>query len=517
MNHPRRALNPSERLDWLRLIRSENVGPVTFRQLLGRFGSARAALDALPELARRGGRPRPLQVFPRAAAERELAAIDRLGAHLLASIEPDYPLALAAIDDAPPLIAVRGHRHLLGRRSIAIVGARNASANGRRFAATLATSSGQAGLVVVSGLARGIDAAAHRGSLATGTIAVLAGGIDIVYPPEHEALQAEVGESGALVAELPPAPRPRPATSRAAIGSSRACRWESSWSRRPSDRARLITARFALEQGREVFAVPGSPLDPRCPGANDLIREGATLVETVADILTVLAAVKAPLAEPADDSFAAGTPVAVGEETLASARKAVVELLGPSPVAVDELVRQCPLSPARRPDRAAGIGAGGTPGTPSRQPGFRCVNRIRCNLREPGRSRDQGEGASHPSTVRGSMNVVVVESPAKAKTINKYLGPDYKVIASYGHVRDLPPKDGSVRPDDDFAMVWEVDGKAEAHLKEIAQAVRGADSADPRHRPRPRGRGDLLAYQRGAEAPARARAASTSSASSSTR
>jgi DNA processing protein len=345
MNQPRRPLNPSERLDWLRLIRSENVGPVTFRQLLGRFGSARAALDALPELARRGGRPRPLQAFPRAAAERELAEIDRLGAELLASIEPDYPLALAAIDDAPPLIAVRGHRHLLGQRSVGIVGARNASANGRRFAETLAHELGQAGLVVVSGLARGIDAAAHRGSLATGTIAVLAGGIDVVYPPEHEALHAEVAERGALVAELPPRTTPQarhfPRRNRLISGISLGIVVVEAALRSGS----LITARFALEQGREVFAVPGSPLDPRAQGANNLIREGATLVETAADVLAVLDAVKAPLAEPADDSFAAGTPPAVGAETLASARKAVGELLGPSPVAVDELIRQCPFSP----------------------------------------------------------------------------------------------------------------------------------------------------------------------------
>jgi len=180
-----RQLNPTERLDWLRLIRTENVGPVTFYQLLQRFGSAGAALDALPSLANRGGRQARLAVFPRVTAERELADLDKAGATILAWGEPDYPAALAAIDDAPPILAVRGDRALLSRPALAVVGARNASANGRRLARELAGELGHHGYLIASGLARGIDAAAHLGALASGTVAVLAGGVDIVYPPEN--------------------------------------------------------------------------------------------------------------------------------------------------------------------------------------------------------------------------------------------------------------------------------------------------------------------------------------------
>src|SRR6266849_4378719 len=197
-----RPLNPAELLDWLRLIRCENVGPVTFYQLLRRFGSAAAALGALPALANRGGRRAPLALFPRAAAERELAALAATGATLLAWGEPDHPAALAAIDDAPPLLAVKGRREMLGRPAIAVVGARNASANGRRFARDLASELGRNGFLVASGMARGIDAAAHLGALASGTVAVVAGGIDVVYPPENQDLYDAIAEHGAIVAEL---------------------------------------------------------------------------------------------------------------------------------------------------------------------------------------------------------------------------------------------------------------------------------------------------------------------------
>jgi DNA recombination-mediator protein A/DprA/Smf-like nucleotide binding protein involved in DNA uptake len=200
---PARPLNPAEKLDWLRLIRSENVGPVTFYQLLARFGSAAAALEGLPEIARRGGRDRPLTLFPRTAAEREMTALDRAGARLVAWGESDYPPALAAIDDAPPLLSMLGEARILQRPAIAVVGARNASANGRRFARDIALQLGQRGLVVVSGLARGIDAAAHEGALPTGTMAVLAGGIDSIYPEENRALHEAIAERGALLAEMP--------------------------------------------------------------------------------------------------------------------------------------------------------------------------------------------------------------------------------------------------------------------------------------------------------------------------
>jgi DNA processing protein len=345
-----RKLNPSERLDWLRLIRTENVGPVTFYQLLRRFGSAAAALEALPGLANRGGRGVPLALLPRAAAERELAELDRHGATLLAWGEPDYPPALAAIDDAPPLLAIKGDATLLGRRAVAIVGARNASANGRRLARDLASELGRNGLVVASGLARGIDAAAHLGALPTGTIAVLAGGIDIVYPPEHQELYEAIAAQGVLVAEpacgTVPQARHFPRRNRIISGLSLGIVVVEAAARSGS----LITARFALDQGREVFAVPGSPLDPRCRGTNDLIRNGATLTESVDDILPQL---PGGIGTPAGDwgparatpSWAPAAPPG-GGEARDSAHSEIVERLGPTPVAVDELVRQCHVSPA---------------------------------------------------------------------------------------------------------------------------------------------------------------------------
>jgi len=345
-----RRLNPSERLDWLRLIRTENVGPVTFYQLLRRFGSAAAALETLPGLAARGGRGVGLALFPRAAAERELASLDEHGATLIAWGEPDYPATLAATDDAPPLLAVKGDAALLGRRAVAIVGARNASANGRRLARDLASELGRHGLVVASGLARGIDAAAHLGALPTGTIAVLAGGIDIVYPPEHQELYEAIAAQGAVVAEpafgTVPQARHFPRRNRIISGLSLGIVVVEAASRSGS----LITARFALDQGREVFAVPGSPLDPRCRGTNDLIRNGATLTESVDDILPQL---PGGFDAPAGDRAAARltpswAPAAApgGGEARDSAQDQIVERLGPTPVAVDELVRQCHVSPA---------------------------------------------------------------------------------------------------------------------------------------------------------------------------
>jgi DNA processing protein len=345
---PPRSLNPAERLDWLRLIRSENVGPITFYQLLQRFGSAAAALDALPEAARRGGRGRTLKICPRAEAERELAAVDRAGARLVAWGEPHYPAALAAVEDAPPLISVRGKAELLSRRAIAVVGARNASSNGRRFAREVAGDLGRRGLLVVSGLARGIDAAAHQGSLETGTVAVIAGGIDVVYPEENRSLHEAIAEQGVLVAELPvgtmPQARHFPRRNRIISGISLGVLVVEAALKSGS----LITARFALEQGREVFSVPGSPLDPRCRGTNDLIRRGATLAEGAEDVLTAL---EGPLSTPLTKIHtpALRPPVTNGnisEKELDQASSKVLEGLGPHPVPVDELVRQCQLSPA---------------------------------------------------------------------------------------------------------------------------------------------------------------------------
>lgn len=346
MSPPRRELTSAERLDWLRLIRSENVGPVTFRHLLRRFGSAAAALAALPDLAKRGGRTQPLKVHPRAAAERELAELARLNGRLIAFTEPGFPPALAAIDDSPPLLAVLGQDQLLIRPTVAIVGARNASANGRLIAGTLAREIGAAGYAVASGLARGIDSAAHEAALESGTIAVVAGGIDVIYPPENETLYRSISTRGSVIAEMPvgtvPQARHFPRRNRLISGISLGVVVVEAALRSGS----LITARFALEQGREVFAVPGSPLDPRSAGANGLIREGAILVQGAADVIAALAAQKPPLSTGEEPGFAAAPAADAAEREVAGARPLLLELLSPEPVAVDELLRACPFSPA---------------------------------------------------------------------------------------------------------------------------------------------------------------------------
>jgi len=346
----RRPLSDAEKLDWLCLSRSERVGPVTFFHLIRRYGSASAALDALPELARRGGRT--LRPWPRAAAEREAEAVAAAGARLIAAAEPDYPAPLAAIEDAPPLVTVKGDPALLLKPAVAVVGARNASANGRRFARDLARDLGAAGLAVVSGLARGIDAAAHEGSLASGTVAVLAGGIDVPYPPENRPLYERiVGEGGAAVAELPPGTEPKaqhfPRRNRVIAGLSLGVVVVEAALRSGS----LITARQALDQGREIFAVPGSPLDPRCQGTNNLLRQGAVLTESAEDVLRVIAAQAGASIPPRQmnsyiaesDSYAASLESGSAAET---ARRTVLSALSPSPIAVDELARQCQVPAA---------------------------------------------------------------------------------------------------------------------------------------------------------------------------
>lgn len=344
---PPRPLSHQERLDWLRLIRSENVGPVTFFQLLERLASAEAALAALPELARRGGRTRPLRICAKAPAEREMDGLARIGARLIAWGEPEYPESLAAIDDPPPLIAVRGHPHLLQRQIVAVVGARNASANGRRIARQMAATLGRADLVIASGLARGIDSAAHEGALATGTVAVMAGGADVVYPAENADLFERILAEGAVMAEEPlgtvPQARHFPRRNRMISGLAQGTLVVEAAPRSGS----LITARLALEQGREVFAVPGSPLDPRCRGTNDLIRRGATLTESADDVIEVLQSqLRPPVSERRKPTFAVAPAPAPSDEELAAARLEVVERLSPTPVTVDEIIRQCQLSPA---------------------------------------------------------------------------------------------------------------------------------------------------------------------------
>lgn len=284
---PSIVLDDRQRFDWLRLIRTDGVGPRTFRSLINHFGGAGAALENLPEFARSRG-ARAISIPDRGQIEREIEQARRHGVRFVATGEQDYPRPLAAIDTAPPILAVRGPLATNAAPTVAIVGARNASASGRRMAEKLAQGLGQAGVTVVSGLARGIDTVAHVTALPTGTVAVLAGGHDKVYPPENDALLQAIAERGAVVSEMPMGWEPRgrdfPRRNRIVSGMSLGVVLVEAARRSGS----LITARFALEQGREVFAVPGSPLDPRCEGTNDLIRQGATLVQAASDIVDAL-------------------------------------------------------------------------------------------------------------------------------------------------------------------------------------------------------------------------------------
>jgi DNA processing protein len=342
-------LTDDERLDWLRLIRSQNVGPRTFHALINHYGHIHDALAALPQLARRGGASAPGRICTRGEAEREIAAASAAGVTFVALGEPGYPQRLAMIDDAPPLIAVRGELSAVARPTVAIVGARNASAAGIKFAERLARELGEAGLVVASGLARGIDGAAHRGSLLTGTVAAIAGGHNRIYPPEHAALADAIAENGVVLSEMPldhePRARDFPRRNRLISGLAAGVVVIEAAQRSGS----LITARMALEQGREVFAVPGSPLDPRCEGTNNLLKQGATPVTEAADVTTVLR----PIFErpPQLSAQEPDHPIALSEhresrEPSDDERARLVTLLGPTPVGIDDLIRLSSLPPA---------------------------------------------------------------------------------------------------------------------------------------------------------------------------
>jgi DNA processing protein len=356
--HEAAELTPADTLDRLRLARAEGVGPVAYRRLMARYSTAAAALDALPSLARAGGRQSPPAIPTRAEAEREHDATRKLGAHLIFVGEPEYPPLLALLDDAPPMLAVLGDLARLSARAVALVGGRNASANGQRMAEDLATELANT-LVIVSGLARGIDAAAHTGALRTGhTVAAIAGGLDIPYPPEHADLQRRIAESGAVVTEAPlgtsPQSRHFPRRNRIIAGLALGVVVVEAAQRSGS----LITARLAQEAGRELFAVPGCPLDPRSRGANDLIRQGAHITESAADVLDNLP--DHPQREGLSRSplFVRGPatgfaePVAEWQEPLETApdllktQMQVLELLTTSPTAVDDVVRRCQFSAA---------------------------------------------------------------------------------------------------------------------------------------------------------------------------
>ena len=346
----RGGIGEKERIAWLRLARSQGIGAITVRDLIARFGNPLAALEALAEVQARGKRARPLRLSTVAEAEAELAALERIGADLIARPEPNYPEALAAIEDAPPVIAVRGRTDLLTRPKVALVGARNASANGRQIARTMAGGLAQAGIAVVSGMARGIDTAAHLGALESkgsegGTIAVVAGGIDVLYPPENAALFDRLAGEGLILAEMAPGTEPIaghfPRRNRIISGISQAVVVVEAAVKSGS----LITARYALDQGREVMAVPGSPLDPRCRGGNRLIREGARLVEDSEQVVEALDGVGRPELKFHENlSFQDQDTESASTNDLENLRDQVLSLLGPSPVMVDELVRQCHCS-----------------------------------------------------------------------------------------------------------------------------------------------------------------------------
>lgn len=339
----------AERFACIRLARTTGVGPLTYRRLLGRFTTAVAAIDALPELARAGGRSDVMPVTSAADVDRELTRLHKLGGRMLVLGQPGYPDLLAMMEDAPPVISILGDPAVFTPRAVALVGARNASANGQRMAELLAADLTLSQLVIVSGLARGVDAAAHIGAMHGGrTVAAIAGGLDKPYPPEHVALQARIAENGAVVAEAPlgtaAQSRHFPRRNRIIAGLSlgvvvvEAARHSGS----------LITAQMALDADRAVFAVPGSPLDPRCQGCNDLLRAGATLVGQASDVIEALperpeaTPVRLPLGFAETPPLWDSPPEPLPDLPLA--RRTVAGLLGPTPTLVDDLVRRCQFS-----------------------------------------------------------------------------------------------------------------------------------------------------------------------------
>lgn len=343
------ALTERQRIAWLRLIRSDNVGPATFRDLINHFGSAEAALSILPELSNRGGASRSIRIATVEDAERELETARRAGARFIGIGEPEYPPALRQLDGAPPVLAAKGNFSATLQPSVGIVGSRNASISGAKFAAMVARDVGRAGYTVTSGLARGIDTAAHRASLDTGTIAVLAGGLDQPYPPENIPLMDEITKSnGLVVTEMPfgwePRARDFPRRNRLIAGISLGLVVVEAAQKSGS----LITARMASDYGRLVFAVPGSPLDPRCHGTNALLKDGAIVTTGSEDVLDALAplsrmelpsahVIEEPEKENGDRAFLPP------DET---ERATIVSALGPTPVEIDDIIRHTGLPAA---------------------------------------------------------------------------------------------------------------------------------------------------------------------------
>ncbi len=338
------VLSDSERMAWLRLARTEGIGPITFHKLIRRYGTATKAIAMLPDLLTKAGARRGLVVFSTEQAERETEASAKAGALLIACGEPHYPAALAEIESAPPLLCMAGNLELAQRESVGIVGARTASANGRKMARILAHGLAEAGYLVTSGLARGIDTAAHEAATPSRTAAAIAGGVDHFYPPENADLQRAIASAGLLVTEMPIGAAPRaehfPRRNRIISGMSRAVIIVEAALRSGS----LITARFANEQGREVFSVPGSPLDPRCEGSNKLIREGANILTSVNDVLDFLSAEKSPLQGHMFEQDA--EPLLPPDQDADDAtRREVIGLLSANAVDIDDLIREAQCQP----------------------------------------------------------------------------------------------------------------------------------------------------------------------------
>jgi DNA processing protein len=347
-------LGDEQRLNWLRLIRSQNVGPATFRDLISHYGTAAAALEALPELAARGGAAARIKICPVEDAEREMARCESAGARFIAIGEPDYPPILRNADQSPPLIAIKGNAETLSRKCVAIVGSRNASIAGMKLTQRFALQLGEQGYVIASGLARGIDTAAHRASLTAGTIAVFAGGVDHIFPDENvELAKAIVDNGGVLMSEMPMGWQPRakdfPRRNRIVTGLAQGVVVVEAAKRSGS----LISARLANEMGRIVLAVPGSPLDPRSEGTNGLIKQGATLVTSSDDIIDALAPLDESagefiydISEPADDLPFENKPNPV-QNTDDEIRNAIISSLGPSPTEIDDIIRFTGATPGQ--------------------------------------------------------------------------------------------------------------------------------------------------------------------------
>ena len=467
-------------VDWLTLSRARRVGPTTFIRLIRQHRTARAALAALPEIAAEAGE-KTYRLPDRRFAETDLANAARAGARPICLGAEDYPPALYDLSDPPPVLWAMGEVGLAARSGVALVGARNASALGRRMATRLARDLGERGYVVVSGLARGIDEAAHQAALPTGTIAVQAGGIDTVYPRETEALHAAIVEAGGLrLSEMPPGVQPQarhfPRRNRIVAALAEAIVVVEGAARSGS----LITARMALDLGRDVMAVPGHPMDSRASGCNMLIRDGALLVRSGEDVAEALAAPVAPIA-PATPTPAAEPPAPTAQakapRSHASPRSHRRAPLACAPFGGRPHPRYRPgtLAGCRRLVRTLALGTYRPPAGRARFP--HCLKSEQTRRLTSRELPPHGPGPLQQGRVAFSpMAVVVVESPAKAKTINAYLGKDYKVLASYGHVRDLPPKDGSVDPDNKFEMLWEVAASSKKHVAAIADALKGDDT-----------------------------------------